>query len=103
MKAYERHARTVGTKDLPTSSTANLGTAERSSSDEDGGLSKSMSSSDAKIHRRILLVEKLNAAYTGEQCDAERLVVYERGSSAVNGATHHVGAQRRFSRAIIGG
>jgi hypothetical protein len=53
-------------KGSPTSSTANLSTNERSSFDKDGNTSKAMSASDAKIHRRISLAEKLNAAYTGD-------------------------------------
>jgi hypothetical protein len=56
----------AGSKDSPTSSTANLSTTERSSFDKDGITSKALASSDAKIHRRISLAEKLNAAYTGD-------------------------------------
>jgi hypothetical protein len=51
---------------------ANLSTTERSSFDRDGGTPKGMSSSDAKIHRRISLAEKLNAAYTGEAATDRR-------------------------------
>ena len=56
----------TASKDSPTSSTANLSITERASFDKDGPTAKPMSSSDAKIHRRISLAEKLNAAYTGD-------------------------------------
>jgi hypothetical protein len=59
-------ARTVGSEDSPTSSTANLSLTDRTSFDREGGSPKGMSSSDAKIHRWISLAEKLNSAYTGE-------------------------------------
>jgi GTPase-activating protein SST2 len=53
-------------KDSPNSSTANLSTTERPSLDRDASSPKSLSSSDAKIHRRISLAEKLNAGFTAE-------------------------------------
>ncbi len=52
-------------KDSPSSSTANLSTIERPSLEKEGS-PKPLSSSDAKIHRRISLAEKLNAGYTAE-------------------------------------
>ncbi|KAH9987902.1 regulator of G protein signaling [Russula compacta] len=58
-------ARVAGLRDSPNSSTANLSTTDRSSIDKEG-IPKSMSTSDAKIHRRISLAEKLNAAYTAD-------------------------------------
>jgi GTPase-activating protein SST2 len=54
--------RTASSRDSPNSSTANLSTAERTSIEVEG-TPKPLSSSDAKIHRRISLAEKLNATY----------------------------------------
>ncbi|KAH9021316.1 regulator of G protein signaling [Lactarius hengduanensis] len=57
--------RTGGLRGSPNSSTANLSNAERSSLEKDGS-SKPIPSSDAKIHRRISLAEKLNTSYSGD-------------------------------------
>ncbi|KAI9433297.1 regulator of G protein signaling [Lactarius indigo] len=54
-----------GLRDSPNSSTANLSSAERPSLEKDGS-SKPISPSDAKIHRRISLAEKLNTSYSGD-------------------------------------
>ncbi|KAH9953430.1 hypothetical protein BGW80DRAFT_1215795 [Lactifluus volemus] len=56
---------TASSRDSPSSSTANLSTAERTSIEVEG-TPKLLSSSDAKIHRRISLAEKLNASYIEE-------------------------------------
>ncbi|KAH9964805.1 hypothetical protein BGW80DRAFT_1462775 [Lactifluus volemus] len=57
--------RTASSRDSPSSSTANLSTAEHTSIEVEG-TPKLLSSSDAKIHRRISLAEKLNASYIEE-------------------------------------
>jgi DNA-binding PadR family transcriptional regulator len=57
--------RTGGIRGSPNSSTANLSNADRASLEKDGS-PKPVSQSDAKIHRRISLAEKLNSAYTND-------------------------------------
>jgi hypothetical protein len=59
-------------KDSPNSSTANLSTVERPSLEKDTS-AKSMSPSDAKIHRRISLAEKLNAGFAAESAGDRRI------------------------------
>jgi len=53
-------------RDSPNSSTANLSTIERPSLDKDAGTPKPLSPSDARIHRRISLAEKLNATHSSD-------------------------------------
>jgi len=60
-------------KDSPNSSSANLSTIERPSLDKDAGTPKPLSPSDAKIHRRISLAEKLNATHTSESPQDRRV------------------------------
>ncbi|KAI9510975.1 regulator of G protein signaling [Russula earlei] len=64
-------SRTAGVKGSPNSSSVNLSTIERSSLDKDG-TPKPISPSDAKIHRRISLAEKLNSAYSGDSAQDRR-------------------------------
>ncbi|KAI0260922.1 regulator of G protein signaling [Gloeopeniophorella convolvens] len=62
-------SRTGGLRDSPNSSSANL-TTERSSLEKE--TLKAVSPSDAKIHRRISLAEKMNASYHSEHAVDKR-------------------------------
>ncbi len=59
-------------RDSPNSSVANLSTVDRPSLEKDS-TAKPMSPSDAKIHRRISLAEKLNAGFAAESSGDRRI------------------------------
>ncbi|KAI0245214.1 regulator of G protein signaling [Lactifluus subvellereus] len=59
--------RSIAARGSPSSSTANLSTAERSSLEMESTVTAvPPSSTDARIHRRISLAERLNASYAGD-------------------------------------
>ena len=63
--------RSMNTRGSPSSSTANLSATERSSIEMEPP-TKPSSSTDAKIHRRISLAEKLNASCAGDSLADKR-------------------------------